>query len=346
MNIPGIGLVHRVQSTAQDVEDQANRVEVPLTRRLGMAAFVKKVVREIGEDHVGAFAGNLAYQGLFAIFPFAIFVLSLLGIFHATHLVNQLLNRAASTLPPEAVTLIKQNILSIAQSRATGAFTVSAIVSMLLALWGVSGGFRAVMEAMNVMYNVQDARPFWKKYLISIVMALAVSALLLGAFVLVVFGGQIGGAIANHVGLGPAFKVAWDILQWPVLLAGVLLAFSLVYYLAPDVKQSFRFVSPGSIVAVAAWVVFSLVFSLYVNLFASFNKTYGTLAGLVVLLLYMYYSAFFLLVGAEANQVIEEHSPSGKDEGEKVPSGGSSKDREAAGDSRTLKILKENRPQL
>lgn len=347
MNIPGLSLVQKAQNTAHDVGDRANQVDVPLTRRLGLRDFVKELFKQIGDDHVGAFAGNLAYQGLFAIFPFALFLVSLLAIFHATNLVNQLINLAAKTLPPEALTLIKQNVLPIAQSRATGAFTVSAVISILLALWGISGAFRAVMEAMNVMYNVKDTRPFWKKYAVSIVIALSVTALLVGAFVLAVFGGTIGAGLANHIGLGNAFTLAWDILQWPVLIAGVMLAFGLVYFLAPDVKQRFRFISPGSIVAVVAWLAFSLLFSLFVNAFGTYNKTYGTLAGLIILLLYMYYTAFFLLVGGEINQVIEEHAPGGKDAGEKVPSDdGGSSGHETTGDSPTLKILRENRPQL
>jgi membrane protein len=173
-----------------------------------------------------------------------------------------------------------------------------------------------VMEAMNVMYEVEEARPFWKQALISVFLSLGVAALLLFALVLVVFGPEIGGAIADVVGLGYVFQIAWNVVQWPVLLFLVVLAFALVYYYAPDVEQQFRWISPGSIVAVVAWLLFSLAFSLYVE-FGSFDA-YGSIAGIIILMLYIYYSAFIMLIGAQLNQVIEEHIPEGKNEGEKT----------------------------
>jgi membrane protein len=169
---------------------------------------------------------------------------------------------------------------------------------------------------MNVMYEIEEARPFWKQALISIFLSLGIAALLIFALVLVVFGPEIGGAIADVVGLGYVFEIAWNVVQWPVLLFLVVLAFALVYYYAPDVEQRFRWISPGSIVAVVAWLLFSLAFSLYVE-FGSFDA-YGSIAGIIILMLYIYYSSFIMLIGAELNQVIEEHIPEGKNEGDKT----------------------------
>jgi membrane protein len=174
-----------------------------------------------------------------------------------------------------------------------------------------------VMEAMNVMYEVEEDRPFWKVYGISIFLSLGVAVLILVALVLVVFGFDIGDAIANTVGLGSVFEVVWKIAQWPVLIGIVLFAYALVYYFAPDVEQRFTFVSPGSIAAVVIWLLFSVAFSLYVNRFGSFGA-YGSIAGIIVLMLYIYYSSFIMLVGAQMNQVIEDKHPEGKDEGEKT----------------------------
>ena len=211
--------------------------------------------------------------------------------------------------------------MSITQSQAESAFTFGAIISIALALWGVSGAFRSVMEAMNVMYEVEEDRPFWKVYGLSIFMSLAVVVLLVGALVLVVFGESIGVAVADLVGLGSVFATVWSILQWPVVACVVLFAFSLIYYFAPAARQRFRWISPGSIIAFVFWLIFSLLFSLYASTFGgnSYNETYGSLAGVIVLMLYVYYSALIMLVGAEMNQVIEWHIPGGKDEGEKVP---------------------------
>ncbi len=128
-----------------------------------------------------------------------------------------------------------------------------------------------------------------------------------------------GGGLADAIGLGEGFRRVWSIAQWPILASVVLFAFALIYYYAPDVKQQFRFVSPGSVLALVLWLVFSLLFSFYVSNFGSYNRTYGALAGAAILMLYIYYTAYIVLVGAEMNQVIEAHAPGGKDEGEKVP---------------------------
>lgn len=313
-NIPGKKFVEKAEQTG-------NEVPIPMTRRrLGLVEFFKRLAKEIGEDHLAAFAGNLTYKGLFALFPLFVFLLSLLGLFGAPELLTYLLDQARAVLPAEAFSLIEDQLVGIAGSRASGAFTVGAIVSILLALWGVSGAFRSIMEAMNVMYEVEEDRPFWKVYGISIFLSLGVAVLLLSALVLVVFGPEIGGAIADVVGLGTAFEIVWNIAKWPVLLGVVLFAFALVYYFAPDVEQRFKFVSPGSILAVALWLVFSLLFRLYVESFgsASFNKTFGSFAGIIILMLYIYYTSFILLIGAQINQVIEDHAPEGKNEGEKT----------------------------
>jgi membrane protein len=309
--IPGRRLLKKAEETG-------NEVEVPMAQNLGLANLLKRLAKEVQQDHLAAFAGNLTYKGLFALFPFFVFLLSLLGLFGASGLVDAMIERVDDVLPEGAVSFLEEQLLSIAEGRAQGAFTVGAIVALLLALWGVSGAFRSVMEAMNVMYEIEEARPLWKQALISILLSLGVAALLIVALVLVVFGPEIGGAVADSVGLGSVFQIVWNVVQWPVLLFLVVFAFALVYYYAPDVEQRFKWISPGSIVAVLMWLIFSLLFSIYVELSGSFNATYGTFAGIIVLMLYIYYSSFIMLVGAQLNQVIEEHIPGGKNEGEKT----------------------------
>ena len=299
-------------------EETGNQVEVPMAQNLGMVNLLKRLGKEIQKDHLAAFAGNLTYKGLFALFPFFVFLLSLLWLFGAPDLLRDLIDRASGVLPQEAVVFLEDQLLGIASTKAQGAFTVGAVVSLLFALWGVSGAFRSVMEAMNVMYEIEEDRPFWKQLLISIFLSLGVAALLLCALVLVVFGPEIGSAVADSVGLGFIFQITWTIVQWPVLIFLVVFAFALVYYYAPDAEQRFRWISPGSIVAVLMWLLFSLAFAVYVERSGSFNATYGSLAGIAILMLYIYYSAFIMLVGAQLNQVIEEHIPGGKDEGEKT----------------------------
>ncbi len=312
MKIPGRQLIEKA-------ERKGNEAQVPMTERLGLVDFLKLTSKEVGEDHVMAFAGNLTYKALFAIFPFFTFLLSLLGLFNATDLVDTMIQNLSGVLPQSATSFLEGQLLSITRSQAESAFTFAAIISILLALWGVSGAFRSVMEAMNVMYEVDEDRPAWKKYGISIFISLAVIVFMLTALGIVVFGRSFGGGLADAVGLGSVFQTVWTIVQWPIVAGIVLFTFAVIYYFAPAAKQRFRWISPGAVLAFVFWLVFSLAFSFYAGNLGSYNETYGSLAGVIILMLYIYYSAVIMLIGAEMNQVIEWHIPGGKDEGEKVP---------------------------
>ncbi|MDQ4128672.1 MAG: YihY/virulence factor BrkB family protein [Actinomycetota bacterium] len=314
MKIPGIQLIKKA-------EQKGNQAEVPMTQDLGLVDFFKLTSKEVSEDHVMAFAGNLTYKALFAIFPFFTFLLSLLGLFNARNLVNSMIEYLSGVLSGPATEFIENQLVPLTTSQAESAFTFGAIISIALALWGVSGAFRSIMEAMNVMYEVEEDRPFWKVYGLSIFMSLAVIILMVTAFGIVIFGGAVGGGLAGAIGLDSVFQAVWSIVQWPIVACIVLFTFALIYYFAPAAKQRFVWISPGAVLAFVFWLVFSLLFSFYVGNFSdgSFNETYGSLAGVIILMLYIYYSALIMLVGAEMNQVIEWHIPGGKNEGEKVP---------------------------
>jgi membrane protein len=289
---------------------EANDVRVPLTRgRLGLVDLGKRLGRELSRDHVDAFASSLAYKGLLALFPFSILIVSLLGVFGAQGLLNDMLDRVSGALPTEASTLLRDQVFALTDPDKVGVFTFGAIVGAVVALWALSGAMRSVMESMNVMYGVEDRRGLIARYVRSIVLAVIVVALFAVALALVVGGPDAARAIAAATSLGDAFVLTGSIVQWPVLVALVMLGFALVYWAAPAVDQRFRFITPGTIVATVAWLAFSLAFSAYANHLGSFNATYGALAGVVVLLLYLHWSSFLLLVGAELNQVIEAASP-------------------------------------
>jgi membrane protein len=294
-------------------------VIVPGTAGLSVPDLFKQTLKELKGDRVAAFAGHLTYLGLFAIFPFLVFLFSLLGIFGAEGLVNELLGRASATVPKEALDLVEGPIRRAAEGRAQAGYTVGALIAILGSLWAVSGAMRATMDAMNQMYDVEDRRGLVKRYLTSIGLSLVVALLLIAALVLVVGGTAIAEAVARATGAGRALVWTWSVLQWPVLAAFVAGAFGLIYYAAPDVKQRWRWLAPGTVLALGLWLVFSLAFSLYVNNFGKYNAIYGALAGVAILMLYMYYSSFILLIGAEMNQVIERHIPGGKRRGERQP---------------------------
>jgi membrane protein len=301
-------------SIARRAERTANQAKVPQTnRRLGLGELIRRAGKEVGDDHVMAFAGNLTYHAMLAIFPFAIFVLSVLFLAGQEQLLTDAIAslRDSGALSPGAANVITDQVDALAQSR-PGALGFGLVLSIVTALWAVSGAMRSVMEAMNVMYEVTETRGFLSRYGISIALSLFVAALFVVALGLVVAGPSLAAE------LGDVGKWAWLVLQWPIVLALVLFGIALVYYVAPDVDQDWKWVTQGSIVATVLWLVFSLAFSAYVNNFGSYNKTYGTLAGVIVLLLYAYYTSFIVLFGAEINQVIEDAAPDGKDEGERT----------------------------
>jgi membrane protein len=145
---------------------------------------------------------------------------------------------------------------------------------------------------------------------------------MLTAFGIVIFGGSVGGGLAGAIGLEGTFQTVWSIVQWPIVACIVLFTFAIIYFFAPAAKQKFAWISPGAFLAFVFWLLFSLAFSYYVGTFGgsdSYSATYGSLASVIILLLYIYYSSFIMLIGAEMNQVIEWHIPGGKDEGEKIP---------------------------
>lgn len=311
MKIPG-------KKYLEKAEETGNRAEVPMTEGLGLVDLLKITGKEVSNDHLFAYAGNLSYKALFALFPLFTLLISLLGIFNAAWVVDAFTDELASALPKGASDFINGQLQNIASSEATASFTFGALISIALGLWGVSGAMRSVMEAMNVMHDIEETRPFWKKYVVSLLIALLVVALVLSALVLVVFGERIGAQVAEAIGFGSTFETIWAIVQWPVLTFMVLFAFALLYYFAPAADQRFRWISPGSLVAFAFWLIFSLIFSYYVGNSSSF-ETYGALAGVIILMLYFYYSAAIVLVGAEMNQVVEENAPGGKNKGEAMP---------------------------
>jgi membrane protein len=188
---------------------------------------------------------------------------------------------------------------------------------LVAALWSSSSAITAITEGLNRAYDVQENRPFWKVRLIAVLLTVGLSLFIIVALILLTFGPQIGGWIADQVGLGRIFQVAWNLLRWPVIVGLLIVAMALVYYVAPDVEQRWQWITPGSVVAVLGWLAASLGFSYYVNNFGSYNAMYGSIGAVIALLTWMYVSGFFVLIGGEVNSEIEHASARGKDPGEK-----------------------------
>ena len=260
-------------------------------------AIFKRSGREFLDDDGMGLAQQVAYSSILAFFPTLIFVVALFGLLGIYSAMRDFLGVVA----PGAV----MDVLETIEGSAEGNQTASAFAFLLGgigALWAASSAMGTAIKAVNRAYDRTDVRPFWKKRLAAIVLCLAVAVVGTAMMLLIVFGGPLGTAIAEYAGLGPAFEWTWNILRWPLVFVAVLLFFALVYFLAPDKDQrSWKWISPGSLVGAIGWIVLSALFALYVRLAGSYDETYGSLAGGIVLLLWLNYSAYALIFGAEVN---------------------------------------------
>ncbi len=264
-----------------------------------------KAVKDFGEDDMTTHAAALTYRILLAMFPFLLFIVTLFGALNADKLFDALLQEARVAFAPDVYSQF-ESILEQVQSGANGGL---ASFGLLLAIWSASGGVRSVMHALNVAYDVEEDRKAWKKYLISIAFTIGLGLLLLGVVALMFLGPQTINWLADQIGLGTLFVNLWTWLRYPVAILLMILVVALIYYFFPNVRQPFVLVSPGSVVAVVVWILATLGFSFYISNFGNYNATYGSLAGVIVLLLYFYISAMILLFGAELNAVIFKAHP-------------------------------------
>jgi membrane protein len=203
------------------------------------------------------------------------------------------------------------NALDIAEQSARESATAALAVVLggFGAVWAASGAMGSLVKAVNRAYDRLETRPFWKVRLIAIVLVLLTGLVMAGLFFLIVFGGPLGEAIAEQANLGGAFDLLWDLLRWPLTFAAILLFFAIVYYLAPDVQpRSWKWITPGSFVGAVLWLVLSGLFALYTSFAGSYDKTYGSVAGAIVLLLWLNYSAFAVLFGAELNSELDRQA--------------------------------------
>ena len=283
-------------------------------RGLGLKELLRRVIAEVQDDNCAGYAAALAYYFLFALFPFFLFLTALLGYLPIPNLMDQIMGSLAQVMPEEALSLVQDNVGSLVSQQRGGLLSFG----ILAALWTSSSAITAISDALNHAYDVEEGRPFWKLRGMAILLTMGLSIFLILSIVLLMFGPQIGGWLADFVGLGKAFEIAWNILRWPVILVLVITAIAAIYYFAPDVEQSWKWITPGSVFAVVLWILISLGFSYYVNNFGSYDETYGTIGAIIVLLTWMYVSGFVILVGGEINAEIEHASAEGKAPGEKT----------------------------
>jgi membrane protein len=259
----------------------------------------------VADDCMGL-AQQVAFSSLLAFLPTVVLLIGLFGLFGtgAFNEVERFVGSVAPTGVTDVIDLAKKDAADNKQGSAI-AFAVGTIV----AIWAASGAMGAVIKAVNRAYNRIETRPFWKLRLIAIVLVFATGLTTAGMFLLIVFGGSLGDAVVARTGLGDTFKLIWNIARWPIAFAAVLLFFAFVYHLAPNIEQrGWRWRSPGSLVGAVMWLVLSGLFALYTSYAGSYARTYGSIAGAIVLLLWLNYSSWAILFGAELNAELDRQA--------------------------------------
>lgn len=265
---------------------------------------VGRTVREFSRDDCADLAAALTYYALLSIFPAAIALVSLLGVVgQGRQTTNALLDIVNDLGSPSAVDTLRGPLEDLSSASGAG---IALVVGVLVALWSASGYVGAFGRAMNRIYQVAEGRPFWKLRPTMIVVTLVAVLLVAVLAVGLVVTGPLAESVGRTIGLGGTAVTVWDIAKWPILLAIVVAVVAILYYATPNVKQpKFRWISVGALVAIVTWALASAAFGIYVANFSAYNKTYGSLAGVIVFLLWLWITNLALLFGAELDAEIE-----------------------------------------
>jgi membrane protein len=287
------------------------RLRLPLS----FTELLKRTLKESWADDILSLAAQQAYYFIFALFPALLTLISIASFFPVANLVDEVVAMLGRVAPSEVLTIVADQIKQISQSDQGGVLTLA----FLLTIWSSSGAMVSIITTLNAAYDITEGRPFWRVRLTAIALTVGISLFVLLAIALVLVGPTVAEHLAATLHLGAAFKWTWWVVQWPLVFLFVVTGIGLVYYVAPDAKQDWVWITPGAVLATVLWILVSLAFKAYLSYFGNYNETYGTLGAFIVVLTWFYLSGLAILVGAELNAEIEHASPYGKAPGEKVP---------------------------
>lgn len=271
--------------------------------RADWKAALKRTGREFQEDSLTDWAAALTYYGVLAIFPAIIALVSIIGLIGPSA-TQPILDNLAALAPGPANDILSGAVKQVAGSR--GSASVAFFVGIATAIWSASGYIGAFARASNAIYEVPEGRPFWKLRPMQLAVTVIMVVLLAVSALAVVVTGPVAQQLGDVIGAGSAAVTAWDIAKWPVLAVVVSLMFSVLYFAAPNVKQpGFKWITIGGVVALVMLLVASAAFAFYVANFSSYNKTYGTLAGVIAFLVWLWIANLAVLFGAELNAELE-----------------------------------------
>ncbi|HEY2603601.1 MAG TPA: YihY/virulence factor BrkB family protein [Thermoleophilaceae bacterium] len=264
---------------------------------------LKRTAKEFRADNLSDWAAALTYYGVLAIFPALIALISILGLIGQSA-TQPLLDNLNTLAPGPARQIFTSAITNLQHNQGTAGVLV--FVGIGASIWSASGYIGAFMRASNAIYEVEEGRPFYVMRPVQLAVTIVMLVLLAASAIAVVVTGGLARQVGNVIGVGHTAVTVWDVVKWPVLVLVVAIIFSILYWAAPNVKQpGFRLLTPGGLVAVLLWIVASALFTLYVAKFGSYNKTYGTLGGVIAFLVWLWISNIAVLLGAELNAELE-----------------------------------------
>lgn len=274
-------------------------------RGFSLSKILKRSLGEINDDDVFGRAAELAYYFFLALFPLLISIIATLSVFGYADRGRALLAQSlTSVLPPAASALINSTIGGIIHTG--GPLKMS--FGILGSLWAASAGMRAIMDTLNSAYRVQERRSFLKLYSVAAALTIVMAILVVAAIAALV----LGNSIINAVSDGKIPTDIWKVIQWPVVLALSLLALAIVYYFGPDVRQrEWHWITPGAIAGVILWIIVTIALRIYLHFFHSYNAAYGSLAAVIILLLWFYLSGIAVLSGAVINSILQRIADTG-----------------------------------
>jgi len=263
---------------------------------------------DVLRNHTLQMAAALSYYFVLSLFPSLIFLSAVVAYLPVPNLFEQALGMMARFLPADSMGLVRRVLADVITPN-RGAFLSFGILGTL---WTASGGFAAAIEALNIAYDVQDDRPFWKTRPLAIALAMITGSLLLLALSVMIVGPRFGQWLAIRVHLSGVFVLLWPYIHWSIAIGFTVLAVEALYFLAPNVRQRFLATLPGAVLAVGCWLALSYLLGMYFRHFANFNKTYGTLGAAIALMTWLYWTGFAMLLGAELNAELAKISKEGR----------------------------------
>ena len=294
------------QTGAGDEADSPLELSPP-----GWKQSLRRAVKEFKDDRASIISAGMAFYWFLAVFPALLATVGVMGLVNAEKTTIASLSDAIRSVLPGDAARVLTDALGKAGSQSDGAAVVATLVGIGVALWSASSGMVAMQVGLDVAYDVEGDRTFVKKRVVAFELLVATAVLGGAATALTVFGQPLGDAIRDNLPLGGAFIVVWTIARWALALVALTALFATFYFLAPKRETPhWVWVSPGGILATVMWLGASLLFSFYVSSFGSYAETYGSLAGVVVLILWLYLSALAVMIGGELNAELERQSAS------------------------------------